>query len=229
MGDYPPKLYRKFCSRYIKYRVKKCGFWFVDIPRTSGTSIKKILVKKHGYAYAKSDFVSERHCLIKSLACIPPVHMTAERCIRYFGPEVWHHLFTFTLVRNPYDRMVSWWLYRKDVVRNIPRHTSFGDYIKEQLVEKKKRTITHRAADYLLDKDGNILVNYVGKYETRERDLKTIREKLNAKGIEIIFDNTHLYQTPRAMKSYRQYYDAETRSIVENFFREDIELFDYDF
>jgi hypothetical protein len=74
---------------------------------------------------------------------------------------------------------------------------------------------------------GKRLVDYIGRFETLERDVATIQERL---GLEIRSDIEHKNPSlNRKSKDHKEYYDEEGRNLVENYFRTDLDLFGYDF
>lgn len=85
------------------YQVKKNGFWFVDIPRTSSSSIKIELAHMYGKAYSKINLL-ERNLIDKKYTLDKSPfknHLTAIEMKRILGEKIWDEIFTFTLVRNP--------------------------------------------------------------------------------------------------------------------------------
>ena len=102
-------------------------------------------------------------------------------------PEVWDKLFTFTMVRNPWERMVSLYNHRRKV-QGIPANINFRDYVIE--LGKKNWGVPgaflHHwhylgSSDYICNDKGRILVKFVGKFENRAHDISKIAEKIRAK------------------------------------------------
>ena len=81
---------------------------------------------------------------------------------------------------------------------------------------------------YLVDKDDDIVVNFVGKYENLENDWKYLCERLKLVGNR----RTNLILgclNQSEHRDYRMYYDESDAEMVYNIYRKDIGLFDYRF
>ena len=74
------------------------GFAFVHIPRTGGTSVERALAP-----YSDSPVGTTAH----ACTVLPHKHATAAELRGIVGPGRWDGLFTFSTVRDPFDRMVS--------------------------------------------------------------------------------------------------------------------------
>ena len=77
-------------------------------------------------------------------------------------------------------------------------------------------------SEFLCDDSDNLLVDFVGKYENLKEDLKLISKK-----ISINIDIDQHRKTDHL--NYRKYYDKESKAIVENQFKTDLNLFNYSF
>ena len=235
---------RKSKIPYARFLLRRHGFYFVDVPRTSSTSIRHDLGRRFGLPYTKYPPRSPKLMLRN--------HLSALEIRELFGEPLWDKLFTFTMVRNPWARMYSWYRYCR------PRQKSgFREFVlavnasrpenpvgkqqsaanptaqrhakkPESPVRKRQlysRLLYRAAADYVCDKRGRILVDYVARYEHRERDLDHIRKRLNMKTLGGRPLNR---STPRG-DHYSRHYDGETGEIVRTMYARDIELFGYEF
>lgn len=212
---------------YGRFLIVRHGFWFVDIPRTSSSSIRSELGKHFGRVYGK------KNVLEKELASeqIFPDHLPARKMSAFLGNSKWNSIFTFTLVRNPWDRIYSMYNYRRRVGDELPKEWSFRDYVlalgKASSESKffKYHGYRYGASDYVLGKNGEIIVDYIGKYENRLHDLNLIASYL---GLSKLGELTIQRASPKN-KHYSEYYDPETRDIIGRLYAKDIELFDYGF
>jgi len=193
-------------------------FLFVHIPKTAGNSIQSVLRD-----YSEDELVAlrgeqdgiERFGLRNSTYKIKK-HSTLAEYRDALGVGRFAELYKFTCVRNPWDRMVSYYF-------TPTQNTVAWD-------RKKFRKIISEAlsvADYLrLDKGeedpfGN--VNYIMRFETLADDFRTVCAALDISPVAL----------PRYNRSnrehYSKYYDDELRELVRARFATEIERFGYTF
>lgn len=131
----------------------------------------------------------------------------------------------FTVVRNPYDRVVSSYKYLKQTGRiNSKTLKEFiEDYYVSDDLNHNDRAHKRMQLDYLKDVNGNIVINEILRFENLAEDFNAFIRKYK-------IDTTPLSHFGKSnRKNYRNYYDAETQIIVSDFFREDINYFGYTF
>ncbi|NOR19101.1 MAG: hypothetical protein GQ538_03325 [Xanthomonadales bacterium] len=157
-------------------------------------------------------------------------HLTASEVIARIGREKWETAFKFTLVRNPWDKVASHYRYRKKKNKTAiaERNISFSDWVKMTYGENKDDFYYNNPrsfqpqVDWLKDDNGKISLDFIGKFESINRDFNHIKTVigLDAKLPHLNASNWVAYQS---------YYDDETRDIVAHWFREDIKTFGYRF
>jgi len=157
-------------------------------------------------------------------------HLTAREVIARIGKEQWNMAYTFTLVRNPWDKVVSHYEYRrkKNKTEITSRGIQFSDWVKKTYGEEKDSFYYNNPrsfqpqVEWLKDDEGKISLDYIGRFESINEDFDHI---MNAIGLDA--ELPHLNASSRA--AYQSYYNDETRDIVAHWFREDIEAFEYSF
>jgi len=213
----------------------KHKFFFMHIPKTGGTSIRNALniLLQNPQPYTERDMEKK--------------HMSAF----LLRDEIydWDNLWKFTFIRNPYDRMVSYYSFYR-MPRQFPyEHTtrraalemSFPDWVRWLKQKEFVRLGDHppRAipmwrrpqVDYIYNQ-GIKLVDYIGRYETLEEEYHMIANKLELdKDISIWKHHRDLRHDNKSkrLEDFRLYYDDESRSIVKWWFMRDIKEFDYRF
>ena len=157
-------------------------------------------------------------------------HQTAREVIASIGRDKWNKAYKFTLVRNPWDKVVSHYEYRRkrNKTEVATRGISFAEWVIKTYGQEKDPFYYNNPkafqpqVEWLKNDEGKIDIDFIGKFESINEDFVQIR---NAIGLEA--ELPHLNASKR--KGYQSYYDAETREIVAQWFHEDIEAFGYQF
>lgn len=143
-------------------------------------------------------------------------HMPAWRVRAYLGETHWNEYFKFTFERNPWDRQVSFYHYRcRDRAR---RNDSF-----EEFMEQKRRSFVDNWNIYTMD--GEVVVDFLGRYESLEDDFTEIKERLGLPA------DLNLPEVNKSSKTttYHNYYNDYTRELVEQWYANEISECDYRF
>ena len=169
-------------------------------------------------------------------------HLSADEYVRCgdLTAADFKQLYKFSFVRNPWERIVSEYRYR-----NYFHHRSFRDFLLNRLPARswddKYRHIMPQY-DLLHDKQGQLLVDFVGRFETLQSDFDQVCMQLGIKDSELPHRNKSnkksrnlkrslrnwLYMNGENSKdSYLEFYDSETIEIVGNLYRKDIDAFAY--
>jgi chondroitin 4-sulfotransferase 11 len=149
-------------------------------------------------------------------------------------------LFKFTIVRNPWARMLSMYLYYKkhnarEFFSGIAEiDDDFNNWIEFIYSDKFRRDTVHSAVNifkycfcnqlnWLKDIDGKI-IDDINIYKIEELDI----HDLLANKLEIKHLNIHTYH-PTEHGHYSEYYTDKTRELVQKHYQEDIDYFGYKF
>ena len=196
---------------FISHRTKSI---FIHIQKTAGDAIEAA-VRKDDPALDTDRFGGRRHLFARDVKAMVP-------------PEMWASHYRFAFVRNPWDRLVSWYSmcvqipqpnpFAKFIRENAP---TFTDFIVRTTSGMAERT-TWSQLDYVTDAEGALIVDFVGRFERLADDYAVVKARLGL---------TH--DLPRTNTSshagYRDYYTAETKAIVARRFARDIAHFGYVF
>ena len=193
-------------------------FLFVHIPKTAGNSIQSILRD-----YSEDELVAlrreqdgvERFGLRNPKYKIKK-HSTLQEYRLVLGKEKFGELYKFACVRNPWDRMVSYYFTPTQNVVALDRN-KFRKVIVAALP----------VADYLRlderDNDPFENVNYIMRFENLAADFRNVCTELD------ISPKT-LPQYNRSNRAhYSNYYDEDLRELVRARFVAEIERFGYTF
>ena len=145
-------------------------------------------------------------------------HMPAGRVRAYVGEDVWRDYYKFAFDRNPWDRQVSWYLYKTKSKRARP---SF-----ERFMSSRRRAYVDNHDIYMLD--GELAVDFLGRYEHLEEDLN---KALAAAGVTQKISVPKVNVTPNkdGARDYRSYYSPALRACVADWYAAEIKLLGYGF
>ena len=184
---------------------------WVAINKTATTSMAKKLTKKCFVSHTK------HQTLLEAKTAVTPIQ--------------YKKYFKFTVVRNPWDRILSLYLYRelKDYTGVKKDKINFEKWLELCFVDKNKRycafngiKFTQSQVEWISD-GTEINVNFIGKFENLEKAWKIICN-------EIGIDHSKLPKIKTTKhRHYRHYYNARTKKIIKDFFERDIDLFKYNF
>lgn len=155
---------------------------------------------------------------------------------RFLFPNEFDTMFKFCIARNPYSRAVSSFLYeiRNDKSEKLraklfPKR-AFARYLSGLPEVWEKTKPRHRALHSapvipdICDEHGRLLVDFIGRLENLNEDLKTICE-----GIGISYRGAEKVHATKAKTSPSVFYDTRNRQLVEKLYGEDIERLEYQF
>ena len=199
----------------------KDEFIFIHIPKTAGSSIRKLLLPRAiKNPTSRLSSALKRFDLPKDYRKFRfGLHYSLLEAQLKLPDEVFESYKKIAFVRNPWDRMVSSFAYKvhgtKDKKRTISY--SFEEFIKSQANRKNQ-------SDYLLDKNGDLGCDFIGRFESLDEDYLRMQAFLNIELPPL----TKLNVSKRS-GAYRDYYTQSTRDLVAQYYKNDIELFGYQF
>jgi hypothetical protein len=160
-----------------------------------------------------------------ALGCIYE-HKTARQKRREIGAEVWDDKFTFTFVRNPWDRLVSQYFYRRQTNQGA-EDLEFQEWVRRVYAERdpelrSREVLFLPQSDWVTDDEGNALVDFVGRFERFEDHFQYVCDRLDVR-------KSLPHKNKSSRETYQTYYTNDTAEIVAEYFAEDIERFDYSF
>ncbi|MEP4099367.1 sulfotransferase family 2 domain-containing protein, partial [Paraglaciecola sp.] len=167
-------------------------------------------------------------------------HTTATKFPRHAGviaakemlpDEFFNKLYKFAFVRNPWDLQVSSYHHiqreRPELLAGIKDFNEFIEY----KFDPARPYIFHfdiatkLQTDHLIDLKGNIVVDFMGRYETLHDDFEVIKKELGLKDVSI----PHKRKATDRKKDYREYYNTRSIDAVAKHYQQDIDLLKYQF
>jgi hypothetical protein len=144
-------------------------------------------------------------------------HMKAEEMRAHIDPAVWRSYFKFAFERNPWDRQVSLYYHRYREENDRPDFATF--------IHKDKKAHINNFGVYSID--GNLAVDFLGRFETLEKDLRFALDHVGLSAAEALPDAKTRFR-PGSVP-YRDHYDEDTRNIVADWYASEIKLLGYEF
>ena len=203
-------------------------FVFLHIPKTRGTSIP------HNLGRNALGAGQVRRCGKHGSICDVREQL-GDKADEYYS---------FSVVRNPWDRMVSWYSMIDAFTTNPPwdRRIRGGGprnklwlYVAENANSFEEFVLKctdpppecHRLManhlDYFVDADGKMLVTRVARFENLNADMREIFAEIGLKRLDLPHRNKSKH------RHYSEYYNDETREVIAERFAKDIEYFGYQF
>lgn len=204
------------CNAMISLKNK---FLFIHIPKTAGNSIQNILrnfsedriVCSAPFQDGVERFgvTSERYGTRK--------HSTLNEYRSALENEIFSSLFKFTTVRNPWDRMISFY-FSPHLGRVAWDRNRFKALLPEVPPVTAYLSMTETAGQCSF---GN--VDYFIRFENLEDDFSKACDRIGIPWTPLPVRNKS------ERRSYTSYYDDELAELVQNRFSDEIEYFGYEF
>lgn len=140
-----------------------------------------------------------------------------------------NNLFKFTIVRNPWSRLVSAHKYFvNSVYKLVPVPRNFEVFVKDVLIKLNIETLMYPS--YYERLEAHVGFQYTRAYAV---DCIIKMENINEEFEQVYTKAEISGRLPHINKSnqtnYRNYYDKSLKNIVGDFYKEDIERFNYSF
>jgi hypothetical protein len=208
--------------------------FFIHVPKCAGTSIELFLFEKnnkekvndiHVWKSLNRDesrkFLFGRVRGIKSSEC---QHIQAQECVDKDLKEFKEASYTFAIVRNPWDRLVSEWFWKLGMGTNA--NLTLVNVAKQYHKRRTGNPHDMLMNKYTHDDQGNQLVDDVFKFEKLDKMVETLKQKLD-KDFTLYHHNNSNAKNDR--KHYSEYITPEVRKILKETFKQDEEIFGYEF
>lgn len=220
---------------------------FVHIPKAAGRSVEMYFLNRLGL---DRENPTDRQQLLLVPNDDPAKgteklsHLSAQEYVKcgHISQQEFDQFYKFSFVRNPWSRLVSEYRYR-----NYLRHKSFKDFVMNKMPapgwDDKYRHVMPQS-DMLCDDNGELLVDFVGKFESLQSDFDRLCQHWQFDDTRLPHVNSSdkksrelrrktrnfLYRNNESeLRKYVDFYDDETREQVAHMYADDIRNFNYEF
>jgi len=155
-------------------------------------------------------------------------HFSNREYINKLGKE-YSQYFSFSVVRNPWDRMVSLYFFGKQKNKSwCKKFKDFNKWIQYITQQNAKWKRYWNQFDWLKDHNDNINIDFIIRFENIDKDWLKLCKKIKCKPQQL----PHINKTKkrkRKRKDYRFYYNDKSIELIGEKYKKDIEIFDYTF
>ncbi len=228
---------------------------FVHVPKTAGQSIEQVFIDRLGLTWdTRSKLLLRRS---RSPDEGPPAlaHLFASEYVSngHISQSQFDQYFKFTFVRNPWDRLVSEYRYRRFERQYGFETFDFEEFLFDRFPEAGWSDLYRHTVPqykYIFDQHDTQLVDFVGRYECLEADFQYVTTKLGMGDVQLPrrnsipfgailperrrrqsfqFEQTEVSDGPFCDTSprYTNYYSKRTWQFVADLYSRDIDLFGY--
>ena len=189
-------------------------FVFHHVPKTGGSSITAAIAP---------------YC--RNYEGVVPLDDTPKWQWEFHQPYFMHHpvrsyeagaipegYYSFAFVRNPFEAVVSAWDHYK--------FKYFDEFVNHEIFTGVEFVARYTQFAYLTDEAGNLLVDFVGRYENLAQDFY---EVVGTIGVPLMILPKRNITKDKVHGSYREYYSPVSRHLVERKYKKDLEFFEYEY
>lgn len=218
---------------------------FIHIPKNGGMTIRKNMdIRKQVLLASPDNHVSAEYTrgLVKKMKETEDHQGYEHAPWRYWKKDLKENVQAFGIVRNPWDRVVSRYLFAKKVILHEgtqPTHyadiSSFESFLEERHKWGGEEYMWHRAVRnwypakyHVSDEDGNVKCDIL-RFENYNEDVKLYFGILtNPQPRNVTRVPNDKGKTGFGVK-YQDLYTPETIQIIADWYKEDIDYWGYDF
>lgn len=226
------------------------GFIFIHIVKAAGESVTQLFdqtslwddlpIGGTPFGEIVNRHYQNKHGLHK--------HSTSQEVRDVIGAARWSQYYTFTFTRHPYSRILSLYNYaagmvdrqRTPYLKRLPRKKrrvhdlwswpairafnetrSFSEFIRHE--QFWNDLASRNQTDWILDDDGNQIVDFVGQVEALESDLMSVVKRL-----KLPVSNLERKNVSQARQGSPHMPSESDYLFLRDAYRNDFERFDYD-
>lgn len=203
-------------------------FIYLKTHKTAGTSTEIFLEQ---YCFPELQESHSRECTVNEHAIVGARwqhvqyknipfynHMASQLVLHRIGRDTFEKYTKIANIRNPFDLMVSNYLFNR--IR-LP----FKNWIMSKTPVYNEKVFW----DTILFLEGRMIIDKIIRYESLAEDIERVRQDLGLPKPTRPLNHYKKTSDARRGRSYADYYDDNTRSVVEEIFAPYLTMFGYSF
>ncbi len=197
---------------------------FVHVPKTAGQSIEQVFVDDLGLSWDDREVLHLRYNDDPTFGPQHLGHLYADEYVRkgHIDQYQWDSYFKFAVVRNPYDRILSEFRYRR-----FRKTGPLFWFLRKQHLDDYLDIARHVVPQsrYLFDENGTCLVDEIVKFEELQHKLPDVFQR-------VFGSSRSLPKRNESTKGYRRItrhqLSSWNRKVIRDRFAEDFTRLGYD-
>lgn len=224
---------------------------FIHIPKNAGQSIEHVFIKQLGLTWETRAPLLLRSNNRPELGPPKLAHLRADQYIKckYLTQEMFDSYFKFTIVRNPWSRVVS--IYKHFGYNNKLEFHAFIKGVFQTKLLAENHWFVGPQHNFICSDSGDQLVDFIGRFEDLQNSFDKISKRVELTDSMLPHVNNSIDKMPNLISkpksivrrftnfkknksrfrhnTYQDYYDQESIDIVAKIYKKDIAFFCYDF
>ena len=197
-------------------------FVFIAVPRVATRALRQALTMQlDAMDWQQQNLFAPRRLPVAELAAEEHGHLTLRDIRPRLPDELWQDYLKFAFVRDPFERFVDTFLSMEDAGGAGPDEVTARMKGALGTERFRRRTLTLPQSRFLTDERDRVAVDFVGRFETLEASWHELCTRLGLEPVPL-----ERRRVPER-REWTRYYDVELTERVADYYREDLENFDY--